>query len=129
MNRGRLIFEPPRFMNPNTAFSQILLTESFRHANEDARETPSLCRPDQTLALSLSRIGTPSQRIIAGSISELATLSEDEFGSPLHSVVIVGRRLHPLELEYAGRWCVGGEGGDWWKIAREVYGVKRERIS
>ncbi|WVR09148.1 diphthine synthase [Kwoniella sp. DSM 27419] len=127
MARGRLIYEPPRFMNPATAFSQILLTESLRHpsdAPEDAR--PSLLPPDKTLAISLSRIGTPTQKLISGTLTELAALDEDEFGGPLHSVVIVGKRLHPLELEYAGKFAIGGEDGDWWKVGKEVYGVERE---
>ena len=140
--RGRLIYEPPRFMSPYTAFQQFLRTENERHpalieededdknANDDGtpppEHTPTLCNPDTTLALSLSRIGTPTQRIISGTITELAGLAEEEFGEPLHSVVIVGKRLHPLELEFAGQWAIGGEQGGWWKVGKEVYGVERE---
>jgi diphthine synthase len=122
-------------MSPYTAFQQFLRTEAERHPHEVEEDsdstppperTPTLCHPDKTLALSLSRIGTPTQRIIAGTITELANLPEDEFGPPLHSVVIVGKRLHPLELEFAGRWAIGGENGDWWKVGKEVYGVERE---
>lgn len=137
-------------MSPYTAFKQILLTESKRHppcpsaeeaaaaakaaadADDDDDEpapsppTPSLLPPSQTLAMSLSRIGTPTQRIIAGTLEELASLPEEEFGDPLHSVVIVGKRLHPMELEFAGRWCVGGEDGGWWRVGKEVYGIERE---
>ena len=141
MSRGRLIYEPPRFMSPHTAFKQILLTESERHSmssssinNSEAKNTNSkqdmhvqtLLPPDETLAISLSRIGTPTQKIISGTLTELAALPEEDFGEPLHSVVIVGKRLHPLELEYAGRWCVGGQTGDWWKIGKGPYGVVRE---
>ncbi|ORX39024.1 tetrapyrrole methylase [Kockovaella imperatae] len=140
MARGRLIYEPPRFMSPHTAFKQILLTETSRNpptgttssseVTEDETSTAprstTLLPPDQTLALSLSRIGTSTQRIIAGTLSELAALPEEEFGPPLHSVVIVGKRLHPLELEFAGRWCVGGENGAWWKVGKDVYGVEKE---
>lgn len=139
--RGRLIYEPPRFMNPYQAFQQILLTENKRHPAEGAAAAadsdddepqatadagPTLCDPERTLAMSLSRIGTSTQRIIAGTLAELASLDEEEFGGPLHSVVIVGKRLHPLELEFAGRWCVGGEQGQWWKVAKDVYGCERE---
>ncbi|WVO22753.1 diphthine synthase [Cryptococcus decagattii] len=153
MARGRLIYEPPRFMNPAQAFNQMLLTESIRHpapkpqsqsqsqsqkppsdSDSDSEEEegeekdryPSLMPPSQTLAISLSRVGTPSQRLISGTLSELAALDEEEFGGPLHSVVIVGKRLHPLELEYAGKFAVGGENGDWWRVGKEVYGVERE---
>lgn len=137
-------------MNPAQAFNQMLLTESIRHPapkpqsqsqkpsqpSSDAEEEeegeeekdpyPSLMPPSQTLAISLSRVGTPSQRLISGTLSELAALDEEEFGGPLHSVVIVGKRLHPLELEYAGKFAVGGENGDWWRVGKEVYGVERE---
>ncbi|KIS00106.1 diphthine synthase [Cryptococcus deuterogattii 2001/935-1] len=151
MARGRLIYEPPRFMNPAQAFNQMLLTESIRHpapkpqpqsqsqsqkTSSDSEEEegegeekdpyPSLMSPSQTLAISLSRVGTSSQRLISGTLSELAALDEEEFGGPLHSVVIVGKRLHPLELEYAGKFAVGGENGDWWRVGKEVYGVERE---
>ncbi|WVQ81174.1 diphthine synthase [Cryptococcus sp. DSM 104549] len=133
MARGRLIYEPPRFMNPAQAFSQMLLTESLRHptdapAPEEGEPTPepSLLPPHETLAISLSRIGTPTQKLISGTLAELAALDEEEFGGPLHSVVIVGKRLHPLELEYAGKFAVGGEEGQWWKVGKEVYKVERE---
>lgn len=121
-------------MNPYQAFSQMLLTEGKRHPPEGTLDdddqpipvTPTFCDPTKTLAMSLSRIGTPTQRIIAGTMAELASLDEEEFGGPLHSVVIVGKRIHPLELEFAGRWCVGGEQGNWWKVAKDIYGVERE---
>lgn len=122
-------------MSPYTAFQQILLTESERHPPSTSTETsaesletpqPSLLPPESTLAISLSRMGTPTQRLISGTLAELAQLPEEEFGAPLHSVVIVGKRLHPLELEFAGRWCVGGEAGGWWKVGKEVYKVERE---
>jgi diphthine synthase len=86
----------------------------------------SLLSPDQTLALSLSRIGTSTQRIISGTLLELSQLPEEEFGPPLHSVIIVGKRLHPLELEFAGQFAIGGEAGSWWRVGKEVYGVERE---
>ncbi|KAL1405556.1 diphthine synthase [Vanrija albida] len=139
MARGRLIYEPPRFMNPYQAFKQMLLTETKRRNpdvdsdDEDAAATlaaaaaaPRFLDPERTLAMSLSRIGTATQRIIAGTLAELEALDEEEFGAPLHSVVVVGKRIHPLELEFAGRWCVGGEQGKWWSVAKDVYGVERE---
>lgn len=139
-------------MSPHTAFQQILLTESQRHPpapvnspsssesappqepksidddddDEIVDNGPSLLPPASTLAISLSRMGTPTQRLISGTLEELSQLSEEEFGGPLHSVVIVGKRLHPLELEFAGQWAIGGEQGGWWKVGQEVYKVERE---
>jgi diphthine synthase len=141
-------------MSPHTAFQQILLTERQRHpapqpsssstsepstAQSPARTKtaedddemvvdngPSLLPPASTLAISLSRMGTPTQRLVSGTLEELSRLSEEDFGGPLHSVVIVGKRLHPLELEFAGQWAIGGENGGWWKVGQEVYKVERE---
>lgn len=133
-------------MNPATAIEQILYTESERHPapispnDENAPASPASSRastpapenyptylpPANTLAMTLSRIGTPTQRIISGTLAELAEMSEEDFGGPLHSIVIVGKRIHPLELEFAGRFCVNGEQGNWWKVAKDVYGVQRE---
>jgi len=76
--------------------------------------------------MTLSRIGTSSQRIVSGTLSELAELSEEDYGGPLHSVVILGKRVHPLELEYAGKFCLGDSDGQWWKVGKEVYGVEPE---
>ncbi|ODN74746.1 diphthine synthase [Cryptococcus amylolentus CBS 6039] len=147
MARGRLIYEPPRFMTPSQAFNQILYTESKRHpaprppsdkpapqkSDSDSEDEddftdpyPTLLPPAETLAISLSRVGTATQKIISGTLTELAALPEEEFGGPLHSIVIVGKRLHPLELEYAGKFAIGGEQGGWWKVGKEVYGVERE---
>lgn len=52
-----------------------------------------MCGPD-TLAIGLARVGQDSQRIIAGTLAELAVL---DFGPPLHSLVLVGSSLHDLE--------------------------------
>jgi diphthine synthase len=64
----------------------------------------------------------------------MSELTEEDFGGPLHSVVIVGGnsdkgkgRLHPLEAEYAGRFAVNG-GEEFWRCAKEDYGVERESI-
>ena len=99
---------------------------SIDSSPDTAASARSLLCPKETLALSLSRLGTETQHIIAGTLAELALLPADDYGEPLHSVVIVGKRLHPLELEFAGRWCIGGEKGGWWKVGKEVYGVIRE---
>lgn len=82
--------------------------------------------PANTLAMTLSRIGTPEQSIISGTLAELAELTEEDYGGPLHSVVVLGSRVHPLELEYAGKFCLGGKDGRWWSVGKETYGVEPE---
>src|SRR5688572_25079314 len=93
--RGRKIYEPPRYMSIPTAVAQLIETEEARKEG--------ILDPDRTLAIALSRVGggDENERIVAGSLSELATHPPDAFGKPLHSLVIVGKRLHPLEVEYA----------------------------
>ncbi|EST09368.1 Tetrapyrrole methylase [Kalmanozyma brasiliensis GHG001] len=44
------------------------------------------------------------------------------FGEPLHSLVIVGKRLHPLERDYAASYA--SSGSKFLEVAREVYGCK-----
>jgi diphthine methyl ester synthase len=46
------------------------------------------------------------------------------FGPPLHSLVLVGKRLHHLERDYAAMHKVPGS--KWDEVAREVYGCKEE---
>ena len=116
-------------MSPVVAIQQILEAISNSSSSVETMDTAVLSdkrllktlSPSHTLALALSRVGTPHQGINAGTLSDLANLSAEDFGPPLHSLVIVGSRLHPMEARYAGRWAV--EGGSWKEIAKEVYGI------
>lgn len=78
--------------------------------------------PSTTLAISASRVGAPSQRFVAGTLQELSQLDEDAFGGPLHSFVIVGRRFHALERDFAVRWAVDKQ--RWNEVSNGVYGVR-----
>lgn len=87
---------------------------------EELRKTGTL-NPETTLAVALSRVGGgEDQRIVAGSLSELSNLPEDAFGEPLHSLVIVGRRLHHLEVEYTEEYAIDKR--KWREMAATVYG-------
>ncbi|KAL9939950.1 hypothetical protein V8E36_000655 [Tilletia maclaganii] len=44
------------------------------------------------------------------------------YGKPLHSLVLVGKRLHPLERDYAGMYKVPGS--RWDEVTKEVYGCE-----
>ncbi|KAG9003355.1 diphthine synthase [Tulasnella sp. JGI-2019a] len=111
--RGRKIFEPPRYMSPTTALQQVLAAIESTSSK--------IMEPSTTLGLTLSRLGAPNQKIVAGTLSELSTLPQSTFGDPLHAMVIVGRRLHPLEVEFVQPWAVSGQ---WRTVAKEAYGVK-----
>ncbi|TFK26287.1 diphthine synthase isoform b [Coprinopsis marcescibilis] len=112
--RGRKIYEPPRYMSIPTAISQMIETESTRQEK--------ILEPENTLAIGLSRVGGDGlqQKIVAGTLKELLDQPAEQFGEPLHSVVIVGKRLHHLEVEYAEEYAVDRQ--NWRRVAREVYG-------
>lgn len=122
-------------MTPTIALEQIisaLETAKSPAPSEDQSEPspPTATRvshlaDSQTLALSLSRVGTPSQLIRAGTLASLAADPEDSFGPPLHSVVIVGKRVHPMEIQYAAQWA--GDAEQWWDVAEKSYRVVKEK--
>lgn len=106
-------------MSIPTAVSQLISTESSRQLG--------VLNPDKTLAIALSRVGAwedNDQRIVSGTLSELASQDPEVFGEPLHSLVIVGKRLHHLEVEYGDGYAV--KGSRWKEIARDVYGCTLE---
>jgi diphthine synthase len=91
------------------AVSQLLEIESIR-------KTGTLS-PNDTLAIGLSRVGggDGNEVIVCGTLAELSVHPPEAFGNPLHSLVIVGRRLHPLEVEYVEHFAINKE--TWWKVA------------
>lgn len=113
MNRGNKIYEPPRYMSIPTAVSQLLSIESKRKSG--------ILSPSSTLAIGVSRVGGGSrQTIVAGTLEQLAAQPEDKYGEPLHSLVIVGKRLHHLEVEYAEEFAV--DPVVWTDISKRMYG-------
>ncbi|KAN0125786.1 Diphthine synthase [Russula decolorans] len=112
--RGRKIYEPPRYMSIPQAVAQLAQVEDTRREG--------VLVPDQTLAIALSRVGggPDNERIVAGTLAQLREQPPDVFGEPLHSLVIVGRRLHHLEAEYAAGFAVDATA--WREIAQKVYG-------
>ena len=78
--------------------------------------------PTKTLAISIASLGSQDQVHLAGTLSTLSQCSEEQFGKPLHSFVIVGKRFHPMERDFAKRFAVDQQ--EWAKVAEEVYGCK-----
>lgn len=95
------------------AVSQLLEIESLRRLG--------ILSPEETLVMALSRVGGDGlqQKIVGGTLAEFATQPADIFGEPLHSLVVVGKRLHHLEVEYAQQYAVNST--RWRNIARDVY--------
>lgn len=88
-------------MSPTVAIEQIL-------SLLPSEEAPSLSA-SETLAITVSRVGSPTQKIIAGTLQELADLPKEAFGGPLHSMVLVSKRLHPMERDFALQFAVNRE--------------------
>ena len=100
------------------AVSQLLEIESFRDQK--------VLSPNATLAIALSRVGGDpgDQRIVCGTLEELSHQPPEVFGEPLHSLVIVGKRLHHLEVDYAQEYAVNKE--TWRQVASQAYGCTLE---
>lgn len=111
--RGRKIYEPPRYMSIPQAVSQLIETEGLRVSGTLSAE--------KTLAIGMSRVGggDEHQRIVCGTLAELASHPADAFGEPLHSLIIVGKRLHPLEVEFAEDFAISRD--TWREVAKSVY--------
>ncbi|KAG8974646.1 diphthine synthase, partial [Tulasnella sp. 427] len=119
--RGRKIYEPPRYMSPTVALSQIISAIERARSSTSERSAITLSS-EETLAITLSRVGSPTQKLVAGTLAELSAQPQETFGDPLHAMVLVGKRLHPLEIEYASVWAVDRD--SWRRVAKDVYGVK-----
>ncbi|CCC67438.1 hypothetical protein NCAS_0A08800 [Naumovozyma castellii] len=88
MARGRLIYEPPRYMSISQCCEQLLEIEETKGSKAYTPDTP---------VVAISRLGSATQSFKVGTIKEL---SEYDAGEPLHSLIILGRQCHELELEY-----------------------------
>lgn len=91
--RGNNVFEPPRYMSVETAAQQLIEVEETRGQQAYTANTP---------CIAVSRLGGPTQKIYAATLGDLVNYDS---GEPLHSLIILGSRIHELEtnfiLEYA----------------------------
>lgn len=77
--RGRMIFQPPRFMTVSQACQQLLeAEENLNHGLITA----------ETLVFGVLRVGAPDQKIFVRSIRQFS--QSEDLGGPLHSMVIPG---------------------------------------
>ncbi|KAH7031631.1 Diphthine synthase [Microdochium trichocladiopsis] len=110
MARGRMIFEPPRYMTVSQCAQQMLEIE------EEKKE--GVYGPD-SLAIGAARVGGKDEKFVAGTLAQLCD-SDELLGAPLHSMVLLGRRAHELERDYAREFAVDKE--LWDKLWAEEYG-------
>jgi diphthine methyl ester synthase len=110
MARGRLIYEPPRYMTVGQCAVQMLETE------EDREE--GVYGPD-SLAIGAARVGGKTEKFVSGTLEELCS-TDEELGPPLHSLVLLGQRTHELEHEFVRHFAVNKE--KWDRIWKADYG-------
>lgn len=52
---------------------------------------------EDSLCIGLARVGSDSQQLVTCSLKAMANV---DLGGPLHSMIIAGPVLHPLETDY-----------------------------
>ena len=90
--KGKKIYEKPRFMTVNQALEELL---EASNKSETIIENKGLINEDN-LCYGVARIGSESQIIKVGKIKDI--LNQD-FGKPLHSVVLCAKTLSSIEKE------------------------------
>jgi diphthine synthase len=86
--RGKIVYEPPRFMTVAQCAEQMVEVEEKRQGQ--------ICGKEK-LAVGVARLGSANEQIVAGTLEELTTA---DLGKPLHSLVLCGTRMHEMEWEY-----------------------------
>lgn len=84
--RGKVVYEPPRYMTIQTCIDQLLDIEDKRKENAYDRDT---------MCVGVSRLGAEDQQIVSGTMDQLRSV---DFGAPLHSFIICGV-LEDFELQ------------------------------
>lgn len=95
--KGRMIYDPPRFMSVQEALQQLVAIEDEKQQGWCTRDS---------LAIGLMRVGSKMQAILAGTIGELLDLPSEAFGAPLHSLILPGSNLHDLEHEMMRHYAI-----------------------
>jgi len=84
--KGKIVYDPPYFMSVKEACAQLMEVENKKQLG--------VLKPDAP-CIGVARIGREDQKIVYGTLAQLA---EQDFGEPLHSLVVIGE-VHPLETE------------------------------
>lgn len=96
MARGRLIYEPPRYMTVGQCASQMLEIEEERQEGVYTKDS---------LAIGAARVGGKTEKFVAGTLEQLCN-ADEALGPPLHSLVLLGNRAHELENDYVKQFAV-----------------------
>lgn len=151
MSRGVLRYQPPRYMLIPQLITQVTEAakmHSVDYLDADKTLAIALCRmgseDEKIVAGTLRELVDLAKPTAEQAAAEEAEDDADEmaseadldkrraaraeerakaaFGAPLHSLVIVGKRLHPIERQYAGMYAVPGSA--WHQVAADVYGCR-----
>ena len=110
MARGRLIYEPPRYMTVGQCAEQMLESEEIRGEGAYGPES---------LAVGAARVGAKGETFVSGTLKELAEGADEVLGGPLHSLVLLGRRTHELEHVFVREFAL--DKGRWDQIWKRDY--------
>jgi len=69
-----------------------------------------------SLAIGISRLGSSDQNFAVGTLEELSRL---DFGPPLHSLVLIGNRIHDMEIDYIKEFAV--DEGHFDEVCKKLY--------
>lgn len=93
-------YMPPKFMSVSEASEQLIAI-----INKNKEIETDLVITEDSLCVGLARVGSETQQIVACSLKQMA---EFDLGAPLHTLVIVGPNLHPLENEFLEQFKLKG---------------------
>ena len=100
MARGKKIYEPPRYMTVAQCASQMLEIEEERKEG---------VYDEDSLAIGAARVGSFEQKLACGTLGELTAV---DLGSPLHSLVLLGKRTHELERDFIREYAINQQAFD-----------------
>jgi len=109
MARGRIVYEPPRYMTVGMCAKQMLEVEEERNEGVYSPES---------LAIGAARVGGKTETFVSGTLKELCE-TDEKLGAPLHSMVLLGRRTHELEHDFVRTFAVDQD--NWDRIWKSEY--------
>lgn len=86
--KGRQVYDPPRYMTIAQCARQMLEIEEARAEHVYG---------PKSLAVGIARLGSDDEKTVAGTLEEL---TEADLGEPLHSLILLGYRVHDLEKDF-----------------------------
>ena len=53
--------------------------------------------------MAVARLGSEDQTVVSGTLEQLSTA---DLGKPLHSLVLLGKRVHQLEIDFIREFAI-----------------------